>query len=121
MEGRFPIALMDTLEHRDTISATTHNAFTQAKSNRKEGQSRVTMKIAVMLVELPVKKAPHTHKGFVALEHGEKATHLDTLKALHRMSESASLRCRKFRGNPEQMGFNFNPCNACVVNKSANG
>ena len=48
------------------------NAFMQAKLNAKCGQARVIMKITGVLVELSMKKAPHTHEGFVALEHGKR-------------------------------------------------
>ena len=54
------------------MSAGTPNAFTQAKLNRKCGQARVIMKIAGVLVELLMKKEPHTHEGFVVLEHGKR-------------------------------------------------
>ena len=76
------------------------------------------MKIAGMPVELLIKKAPHIHKGFVALEHGKKVMCLNTLKAIHGMSKSASLWHRKFRQDLEQIGF---VCNACTSNRSVNG
>ena len=48
------------------------------------------MKIAGVSVELPIKKAPHMHEGFVAMENGRKVIHLNVLKVIHGMSESAS-------------------------------
>ena len=61
MEGTFLTASMDAQEQRDVTSTDTPNAFSQAKLNRKEGQTRVTMKITGVLVKLLTKKAPHTH------------------------------------------------------------
>ena len=78
------------------------------------------MKIAGVLVELLIEKALHTCKGFVALEHGKKVMHLNTLKAICGMLESALLWHRKFRGDLEQIGFTFNACDACMANRSAN-
>ena len=103
------------------MSSDTPNAFAQAKLNRKKGQARVTMKIAGVLVESLIKKAPHTCKGFVALEHGKKVMHLNTLKATHGMPESTSLWHGKFKGDLEQIGFIFNACDACTANRSVNG
>ena len=73
------------------MSSDTPNAFTQAKLNRKHGQARVIMKIAGVSVELPMKKAPHTHEGFTVMEHGKKVMCLNILKAIHGMLESAPL------------------------------
>ena len=60
------------------------------------------MKIAGVSVESLIKKALHTHKGFVALEHGKKVTHLNTLKAICGMSESAFPWHEKFTGDLDQ-------------------
>ena len=46
---------------------------------------------------------------------------LNTLKAMCRMLESASLWHRKFGGDPEQIGFTFNAHDACTANRSVNG
>ena len=79
------------------------------------------MKIAGVSVQLLIEKAPHMCKGFVALEHGKKAMHLNTLKAIHGMLESTLPWHRKFRGDLEQIGFTFNAHVACAANRSANG
>ena len=79
------------------------------------------MKIAGVLVELPMKKAPHTHEGFAVLEHGKKVSHLNTLKAMCGMLESTLLWHRKFRSDLETMGFIFNACDACTANGKVNG
>ena len=78
------------------MSSDTPNAFTQAKLNHKKGQARVTMKITGVLVELLIKKAPHACKGFAVMENGRKVIHLNALKAICGMLESALLWCRKF-------------------------
>ena len=90
--------MIDTHEERETHTMTSGmpNTFMQASSKRERGKARVTMKITGVLVEPLVKKAPHTCKGFVALEHGQKVTHLNTLKAMCKMLESASLWHQKF-------------------------
>ena len=56
----------------------------------------MTMKIVGVLVELPIKKAPHMHEGFIAMENGRKAIYLNALKAICGMLESALPWCRKF-------------------------
>ena len=50
------------------MSSDAPNTFVQAKLNRKHGQARVIMKIAGVLVEPLMKKAPHTCKGFAVPE-----------------------------------------------------
>ena len=87
---------MDVWERQDAMSADTPNAFTQAKLNRKHGQARVIMKIAGVLVELLMKKAPHIHEGSTMMEHRKKVTHSNVLKEIHGMLESASLWYQKF-------------------------
>ena len=57
------------------------------------------MKIAGVPVEPPMKKAPHTCKEFAVPEHRKRVTHLDILKAIHRMLESTLPWHRKFRGD----------------------
>ena len=120
IEGTFLTALTDAWEQHDAMSSDTPNTFMQAKLKWKSGQARVIMKIAGVLVELLSKKAPHTHKGFVELEHGEKVTHLVTLKAICGMLESALLWHRKFRGDLEMIGFVFNAHNVCIANRKVN-
>ena len=59
------------------MTSNTPNAFTQANLKREKGKARVIMKIAGVPVEPLIEKAPHTCKGFMALEHGQKVTHLN--------------------------------------------
>ena len=94
-------------EERDTITSDTPNAFTQAHLKREKGKARVTMKITEVLVELPVKKAPHMCKGFVVFEHGQKVMHLNALKVTHRMLESASLWHQNFDQTWNQLDLHF--------------
>ena len=79
------------------------------------------MKIAGVLVELSRKKTLHMCERFVVPEHRKKVMHLNTPKAIHGMSESASLWHRKFRGDLEQIGFMFNAHDACMAKGSVNG
>ena len=74
-----------------------------------------------MLVKLPLKKAPHTCKGCVVLEHRKKVTHLNILKAMNGMLKSTPLWHGKFREDLEMMGFTFNAWDAFMANRSANG
>ena len=95
-EGIFLTALMDAWERRDVMSSDMPNVFTQAKLNHGKGQARVTMKITGVLVEPLIKKAPHTHEGFAVTENRRKVIHLNVLKAICGMLESALLWCGKF-------------------------
>ena len=90
----------------------TPNAFVQASLKREKGKARA--------MEPLEKKAPHTHKGFVASEHRQKVMHLNALKTMCRMLESTSLWHQKFQSNLESIGFVFNPHDACTVIRSAN-
>ena len=65
------------------------NAFAQAKLNGKHGQARVIMKIAGVSVESSNKKAPQTHEGFVALEHGQTGQSMGCQKVHHHGTESS--------------------------------
>ena len=78
------------------------------------------MKITGVLIEPLMKKAPHMSKGFAVSECGQNATHLNALKAIHGMLESASMWYRKFCSDLELMGFVFCTCNTCIANRSVN-
>ena len=78
------------------------------------------MKIAGVLVESLIKKAPQTFLGFCGTgtqKEGDTSEHIEGNPWDVR---STSLLCRKFRGDLEQIGFTFNVCNACTTNRSAN-
>jgi hypothetical protein len=61
------------------------------------------------------------HKEFVTCENGTKVLCLRLLKALHGCVKSAPLWYELFTGTLAQMGFELNPCDACVANKIVNG
>ena len=93
MVGMFLMTMIDAHEEQDAMASDTPNAFTQASLKREKGRARVIMKITGVSVEPPVKKVPHTCKGFAVLEHGQKVMHFNALKAIHGMLESALLWC----------------------------
>ena len=71
-----------------------------------------------MLIELDPTKYKNSQ---VVYERGEKVLYLVVLKAIYGMLQSAILFYKKFRKDLESVGFEVNPYDPCVANRSVNG
>ena len=58
---------------------------------------------------------------FVGIENGKRVLYLQLLKALYGCVKSALLWYDLFSGTLHEMGFELNPYDTCVANKTING
>ena len=100
------------------MTADVPNAFIQtAMPEPKEGEERVMMKITGVLVDLLVQMAPEIYGPYVVFENGRKVLYVQVLQALYGMLVAALLWYKQFRGDLEEIGFEFNPYDPCVANR----
>ena len=98
------------------------NAFIQAEMlDISEGEERVTMKITGVLVDMLVQLRPEIYGPYVVFEKQRKVIYVQVLKAIYRMLQAALLWYNKFRQELEKEGFEFNPYDPCVGNRTKNG
>ena len=78
------------------------------------------MKISGILVDLLVKMAPKTYSLYVVYKKGARVLYVQVLCALYGMLKAALLWYQQLRKDLEEIGFVFNPYDACVANKITN-
>ena len=109
--------VIDAKEGRDQLTADVPNAFIQAKINKKRGDKKIIMKITGKLVDVLVRLAPEVYSGYVVIEKGRRVIYVEVLRALYGMLISAMLWYKKFRGDLEEIGFEFNLYDPCIANR----
>ncbi len=86
-----------------------------------DNKDYVIMKMVGMLAELMVKTNPKLFQQYVMLEKGRSVLYLRLQKAQYGMMKSALLFYRKLVSELPEMGFEINPYDPCVANKTVNG
>ncbi len=86
-----------------------------------DNEDYVIMKMVGTLDELMVKTNPKLYRQYVILEKGKSVLYLRLQKALYGMMKSALLFYRKLVSELQEMGFEINPYDPCVANKTVNG
>ena len=66
-------------------------------------------------------QANEKYADFVKIVKGKKALYLKVLRAIYGCIQSALLWYEMFSGKLEKMGFQINPYDCCVANKTING
>ena len=79
------------------------------------------MKICGKLAELLVEMEPEVYGPFLIQESGGKVLYVKVLKAIYGMLQSALLFYNKLWKDLEDSGFEVNPYNPCVANKTVRG
>ena len=80
------------------------------------------MKLRVKIVELLVQLELTMYQTYVTTgPNKEPILYVKLLKALYGLLRSALLFYKKLRGDLEKMGFDVNPYELCVANKTING
>ena len=74
-----------------------------------------------MLVDMLVKMNPELYGPKVVFEKGKKVLCVQVLRAIYGMLDAALLYYKKFCKDLEEIGFKFNPHDACVANKKVQG
>jgi hypothetical protein len=73
------------------------------------------------LAELMVKTSPKLYGQYIVLEQGRSVLYLQLKKALYGTMKSALLFYKKLVAELQEMGFEINPYNPCIVNNMVNG
>ena len=98
------------------------NAFIQAEMPEiSDGEEQVTMKITGVLVDMLVQLSPEIYGPYVVLEKQWKVIYVQVLKAIYEMLQAALLWYNKFQEGLEKEGYEFNPYDPCVGNRTKNG
>ena len=122
LESIFLTAIIDAKEKRDVMTTDIPNAFIQTEMpSIEQGNERVMMKIAGVLVDMLVQQNPEVYGPHVVYERGEKVIYVQVLRAIYGMLQSALLWYQKFKTELEGHGFKFNAYDPCVANKKSRG
>jgi hypothetical protein len=115
-------AIFGAKEGRDVMSADIPKAFIQAQITKaKEGEERVIMKIAGVLVDLLSENDTARYRPSIVYENGVKTLYVEVLRALYGLLIVALLWYRQFKTDLEMAGFKFNLYYPCVANRKVNG
>ena len=115
-DSLFHTMILDAREKRDVMTVDAPNAFMQTKIDQKEGQDKIIVKIAGMLVGMLVEDSLDTHSTCVVHENDKKTLCVEALRAICGVFTSALLFHMKFKEDSEEIGFKFNCHDACVAN-----
>ena len=116
--------VIDAMEDRNVATVDIPNAFVQTKLDLKDKQGmkqRVIMKITGNLADLLLKTAPELYEEYVVYEKGQPVIYVLLLKALYGLLLAAVLFYKKLLKDLQSYGFELNPYDPCVVNKTING
>jgi hypothetical protein len=108
--------VIDAMEERDVAITDIPGAYLTAQMDEK-----VHVKLEGKLAELMVLTAPETYRTSISLESGKKVLYVKLKKALYGCLKSALLFYQKLSGDLVEEGFEINPYDPCVANKTING
>ena len=120
-KSRIITSLVDAHEDRDVMGSDVPNTFVRVVlPENKEGSDRVCMKIVGELVEYLIEIAPETYSKCVVMEKNKKVLYVVVLKAIYGMIEASLLWYHELSQKLKDIGFVFNPYDACVCNRIVN-
>ena len=120
-ESIFITCAVDAAEKRDVMSLDVPNAFIQAKLPIAKVGERIIMKLRGEVVDWLVELDPLAYLEKVVYEKGKKVLYLEVLRALYGMLIASLEWYKKIRADLESIGFEFNPYDGCVANRSVKG
>ena len=109
-------SVIDAMEGRDVATVDIPNAFMQADMD-----DMVHMKLEGKMAELLVKINPKLYRKYVQVEKGKTVLYVELRKALYGTLKAALLFWRRLTGVLKEWGFEVNPYDSCVMNKTING
>jgi hypothetical protein len=113
-------SLIDAKEERAIATIDVPNAFIQTVVEDKK--KRVIIRIRGMLVDMLVKIAPEVYGDYVAFDKkGNKQLLVECLNALYGTMVAALLYYQKFTNTLKEEGYEANPYDPCVWNKTIKG
>ena len=116
-EAVFLTAMINALKNRDVaIIDIPGGAFMQADMDNE-----VILRFEGKMTELLIEVDEDLYRPYAVMEHGKTVIYVDLLKALYGTLKAACLFWEKFTATLTKLGFQINPYNACVANKTING
>jgi hypothetical protein len=108
--------VIDAMEERDLATADTPGAFMQADIDEV-----AHVKFEGEIAEMRVKLDPALHRKFVKDENGKTVLQVELLKALYGALKAALLFWKLLSSKLASWGFESNPCDWGVANKTTDG
>jgi hypothetical protein len=109
-------AVIEVMEERDVATADTPGAFMQADIDEV-----AHVKFEGEMAEMLVKLDPALCRKFVKDKNGKTVLHVELLKALCGTLKAALLFWKLLSSKLVSWGFEINPCDWCVANKTTDG
>ena len=114
-------SVIDAYEGRKIISVDIPNAFIQTPVDGDKDGDKIVMKMRGPLVDMLEKLDYSLYHDKVVWERKEKVLYLHMKRAIYGMLQSALLFYNKLRTDLEEDGFEINPYDPCVANKTVDG
>jgi hypothetical protein len=118
-EAIITTGVIDAKQGRDVMTLDIPNAFVQTPIDLHG--DKVIMKIRGQLIDLLLEICPGVYDKYVVYEGNHRVLYVRMLKALYGMLISSLLFYKKFRADIESIGFEINPYDICVANRTVNG
>ena len=118
-EAIITTGVIDAKQERDVMTLDVPNAFVQ--TDIPLDGDKIIMKIRGQLVDILLAICPGVYTKYVRYEGKHRVLYVRMLKALYGMLISSILYYKKFRTDIESIGFQVNPYNICVANRTISG
>ena len=118
-EAIITTGVIDAKQKRDVMTLDIPNAFVQ--TDIALDGDKIIMKIRGQLVDILMEICPGVYTKYVLHEGKHKILYVRMLKALYGMLISSILYYKKFRKDIESIGFEVNPYDICVANRTIHG
>jgi hypothetical protein len=115
-EGLMFSCIIDAKEGRDVATADIPGTFMQTDLDKM-----VHMRLDGAMAELLVKIDPKLYRKYLVQARKKKVIYVELQKALYRTLDASLLFWRKLSKTLEDWGYERNPYDWCVMNKTVNG
>jgi hypothetical protein len=115
-EAIITTGLIDAKQRRDVMTLDIPNAFVQTKI-ALDGD-KIIMKIRGQLIDILLEICPGVYDDYMINKGKHKILYVRMLRALYGMLVSSILYYKKFRKDIEVIGFEVNPYDICVANRT---
>ena len=120
LESVLLASTIDAAEERDVPVIEITNAFIQTRI--KNEKDKLVLRLRGKLADILIKMAPAIYRKHITISiKGETVLHMRALDAIYGIMKAALLFYQKFVGDLMTIGFELNPYDPCVGNKTING
>ena len=111
---------IDAAEERDLAVINILNAFIQTII--KDDKYKVVLRLKGKLADPLIKTAPAIYRKHITIKiKGETVLYVRILNEIYGIMKAALLFYQKFVGDLMRIGFELNPYDPCIANKTING